>query len=515
AAREMRDADTWIVPTFNYELRTAKPVMLYWLMRASYDMFGVSEWSARLPSALAACLAVLLTYELARRMFSSATALLSGVVLTSVVQFGLLSHAATPDATLLLFTVLTYLAFWVGHTNDSRGWWIPTAAACGLAMLTKGPVGVALPGLVIFLYFAWNRELARLLDRRILWAGLVFLLVAGPWYGLVANETRGEWLKAFFGNENVNRFMNPMDGHSGDVWFYAIAILVMFAPWSVVIGLAMWYGVQGTHNRASEGKSSTITPEIRAHRCLVCWVLSYFLFFSAAATKLPNYIFPLYPALAILTARFLLQWREGALAVRSWLMPAGAGGLALVGFLFAGGLIYANAHMPGLRIWAVLGAIPVAGALAMGWYLHQGDRAAVVNSMAVASVAFIGTIVALPPIEVDRQKAPRELVRATGMADPDRDVRVAAFAWFEPSLVFYSGREVEILSSVAAVDEFLAVPTPGYLLIPSTTWERIETTVSGPHRILARHKDFLKKCEVLVITNQCSRVAATAAGPAR
>src|SRR6476661_5657907 len=96
AAREMYEAGTWVIPTFNFELRTAKPVMLYWLQRVSYAAFGVSEWSARLPSVLAGWLAVLLTYELARRMFGRATGLCAGVVLASVMQFGLLAHAATP-----------------------------------------------------------------------------------------------------------------------------------------------------------------------------------------------------------------------------------------------------------------------------------------------------------------------------------------------------------------------------------------------------------------------------------
>ena len=179
AAREMREAGTWVIPTFNFELRTAKPVMLYWLQRTSYAAFGVGEWSARLPSALAGWLTVLLTYELARRMFGRPTGVLAGLVLASAVEFCVLAHAATPDATLLLFTVLTYFAFWVGHENGRRWWWVPTAAACGLAALTKGPVGVALPGLVLLLYFAWNRELSRLLDRRLGWAALAFLSSPG------------------------------------------------------------------------------------------------------------------------------------------------------------------------------------------------------------------------------------------------------------------------------------------------------------------------------------------------
>ena len=520
AAREMRDAGTWVVPTFNYQLRTAKPVMLYWLQRASYATFGVSEWSARLPSVLAAWVAVLLTYEIARRMFSRGTALLAGIVLTSVVQFGLLSHAATPDATLLLFTVLTYLAFWAGHANGSRRWWLPTAAACGLAMLTKGPVGVALPGLVILLYFAWNRELGRLLDRRIFGAMGVFLLVAGPWYGFVSNETRGEWLKAFFGNENVNRFMNPLEGHSGGVWFYPAVVTAMFAPWSAVIGLALWYAVRGTRNPTDSiagpaSEAGGVPESIRAHRFLVCWVGAYVVFFSAAATKLPNYVFPIYPALAILTARFLTLWRDGTVPMPRWILPAGAAALAVVGVAFAGGLVYADREFPGVGFWAVLGTIPVLGAAVMAWFLRRGEQRGVVNAMAVASVAFVGLAVALPAEVVDRKKAPRELVRETGLANPDRDVRVAAYAWFQPSVVFYTGREVAELKTAEKAAEFLSVPTPGYLFVPAVRWDEMAAAVTVPHRVAARHFDFLKKCEVLVITNEPGRDVAAVARPAR
>jgi 4-amino-4-deoxy-L-arabinose transferase-like glycosyltransferase len=248
AAREMRDNGTWVIPTFNYQLRTAKPVMLYWLQRASYSVFGISEWSARLPSVLCAWLTILLTYEIARRMFGRPTGLLAGIVLASAIEFCMLAHAATPDSTLLLFTVLTYYLFWSRHEDGSRKWWLPTAAACGLAVLTKGPVGVALPGLVFFLYFAWNRELSRLLDHKILWAFLVFALVAGPWYGIVTAETRGQWASAFFGRENLQRFSTPMENHRGPFFYHAAALLVLFTPWSVFLLGAIWYGVKGARS---------------------------------------------------------------------------------------------------------------------------------------------------------------------------------------------------------------------------------------------------------------------------
>ena len=507
AAREMHEAHTWVIPTFNYELRTAKPVMLYWLQRASYAAFGVNEWSARLPSALAAWLTVLLTYELARRMFGRPTGLLGGLVLASAIEFCVLAHAATPDATLLLFTVLTYYLFWVGHENGKKSWWVPTAAACGLAALTKGPVGVALPGLVLLWYFAWNRELRRLVDRRIVWAALAFLLVAGPWYGLVTAETRGEWARKFFLNENVTRALQPLEDHNGPVYYHAAALLVLFAPWSIFILGSVGYGVKWSNECPPVATGGLARP----YRFLLCWFAAYLVGFSLVSTKLPNYVLPLYPALAILTARLLVRWREGESLAR-WLMPASVGAMLLMAATVGGGLLVVGGAVPvlpakartfpGLERWAGLGLVPLVGAAGMAWFLRKNDRGGVVTTASVTATAFVGLIAAFPIQVMDRYKAPRELVRESGVGDPGRDVRAGSFDWFQPSVVFYARREVEKIPSPERVAEFLAVPTPGYLFIPEPTWRLwIAPLVKGPHRVAARHFDFYRNCDILVITN--------------
>jgi 4-amino-4-deoxy-L-arabinose transferase-like glycosyltransferase len=519
AAREMRDNDTWVIPTFNYKLRTAKPVMQYWLQRVSYAAFGVDEWSARLPSVFAAWGAVLLTYELARRMFDRVTGLLAGVVLASAFEFCMLAHAATPDAVLLVFTVLTYYLFWRNHEGDSRKWWVPTAVACALAVLTKGPIGVALPGLVLLLYFAWNRELLRLLDRKILTAGVVFLLLAGPWYGLVTAETRGAWLQAFLGKENMQRFTTPMENHRGPIYYHAAALFVLFAPWSAFIIGAVWYGVKATKRAprvddASAGACPAVTSgtELRAHRFLICWFGAYLVFFSVAATKLPNYVLPLYSALAILTARFLTRWHADALAVPKWLMPAAIAGVALTGLVAGGGMLVTsgavkvlpdNARLfPGLDRWAFLGLIPLVASVLMARALRAGDRGAFVRVAAVAAVLFTALLSAFPPLVIDQRKAARELVRESGAGDPGRDLRLAQFHWFQPSLVFYTGREVSELKEVERAAEFLAVPTPAYLFVPEQTWERnLRPYVGVPTRVVARRYDFYRNLDILVVTN--------------
>ena len=527
-AREMMEAGTWVVPTFNWELRTAKPVFLYWVQRLSFEAFGVSEWSARLPAVLFGLGSVLLTYELGRRMFDAATGLLAGIVLASAIQFCALSQAATPDAPLIFFTVLTFYLFWVGHEAGGRGWWVPTAAAAGLGALTKGPVAVGLPGLVVIIYFLWNREWRRILDRRLVWGALAFLAVAGPWYGFVASETRGEWAGKFFTDENLSRFAAAKEGHAGPPVYYLGAILVLFAPWSSMIGLTLWYGVKGARKSPSIAIDG-LSPAVRAHRFLVCWFTLYLVFFSVAATKLPNYIAPLYPALALLTARYLAQWRNRELDPPRWLTAAGTACVALTGLLIVVVLLVGSGVIsvkgvrtfPGVEWWAWIGLIPVAAAVAMGWLLRTGNRGGVVTAFAAGAVGMVGLIAAGVPPVIDRAKAAKVLVLTSGARQPDRDVRLAAVGYFQESLVFYAERRVWRGVPVEGVDpngapqtylrpftpddvaDLLALPLPVYVFVPEVVWaEQIAPRVTTPYRIAARKYDFYRNAEILVVTNE-------------
>jgi hypothetical protein len=262
-----------------------------------------------------------------------------------------------------------------------------------------------------------------------------------------------------------------------------------------------------------EGKGT-----VRPFRFLICWFAAYLVFFSAAATKLPNYVLPLYPAIAILTARFLTRWRSGALALPKWMMPSAIAALVLTAVATTGGLLVAGAAVkllpagsrvfPGAEWWAVLGIVPLAAAVVMARAIRANDRARFVRTMALGSVAFTALLAAFPPLAIDTQKAPRELVRASGVADPSRDIRLAHFDWFQPSVVFYAQREVAEVKSAELAALFLAVPTPGYLFIPAKTWEQhVETKVWVPTRVVARHHDFYRNCEVLVVTNDVTAVA--------
>jgi 4-amino-4-deoxy-L-arabinose transferase-like glycosyltransferase len=513
AAREMWEADSWITPIFNFELRTAKPALLYWLQGTSYSIFGVNEFAARLPSVLAGMLTILLVYELGRGMFGAGAGLLAGIILASALEFCMLAHAATPDATLLLFTVLTFYFFWRSVETGRTGWYIPAGAAAGLAVLTKGPIGLALPGLVVLIYFAWNRELRKVWDRRVLQSLGTFLLVALPWYILVAVETRGVWAAKFLGRENLFRFMQPMENHSGPVIYHALGILVLFAPWSVFLMGALWHGVRSSRTaRPDDSTAPAISKETRANRLLLSWFACYLVFFSIAATKLPNYVLPLYPAIAVLTGRFLASWRRAEFRLPRWVMPTAVAALAfvgvvtIVGFLVVGGTIrlpFGKMRLlTGLEDWAFLGLIPMTAAVVAGFALRRDRRDRFLVTCATAAVFFVASIAAFPSMCLDAHKGPKALVEQAQANQPGREIRLAGLYYFQPSLVFYGQREVRKLESLEQTVEFLSLPYPAYLFVPEPMWRKYAPHVPVAYRQIAKQYDFLKNCEVLVVTNQ-------------
>jgi hypothetical protein len=155
----------------------------------------------------------------------------------------------------------------------------------------------------------------------------------------------------------------------------------------------------------------------------------------------------------------------------------------------------------------VLAIVPLAAAVVRARAVRANDRARFVLAMTAGAVAFTALAAAFPPLTIDAQKAPKELVRASGVDDPSRDVRLAHFDWFQPSVVFYARRELTEVFSPDKAAEFLAVPTPGYLFVPAKTWEQVEPKVTVPIRIVARHRDFYRNCDILVVTNDVTATA--------
>lgn len=517
-AREMLEADTWVVPTFNHVLRTDKPPLQYWCILVSYKLFGISEWSARLPSALASMLTLVVVYELGRQCFNRRTGLLSSIVLGSSLYFSVVAHAVTPDAFLILTTLLTFTLFACQYESQGTSWLVLIGITTGLAVLAKGPVGLVLPVSIVGMFLIWERQWHRLQHRHVLFGCLLFAVVAAPWYIAVGIETRWAFWRGFFLRHNVDRFMSPMEGHRGGWWFHPLVLLAAMSPWTIFLGPVSWFAWKGEATKEAMDKSwwrRWLRPSVGSqwkYRFLFCWILVWMSVFSIAATKLPNYIVPLYPALAVLIARFLERCMAGEIHLPVWIWRTVLGLFGLVGIACSAGMLIASAELdlpfmrgrviPSLSILACLGLIPILGALLGYRYWHAGRVDRMAWTLSLSSVLWLASMAAFGVGVVDQARAPRALALAINQVEETGDYLVGCHARYHPSLVFYTGRTLQrSLNDQEAID-LLHCPWPAFLVIGGKDWPRIEPRIQVPTNVLSRRFDFQSGQELLLIWNR-------------
>ena len=306
-AREILLTQDWVTPHENFLPVLDKPIFFYWLIAFCYKLFGVSEWSARLPSALAGFGIIVLTYVFVRKFLGPWEALWSGLILVTNIEFFLLSRTVIFDMTLtFLITLALCLFYWGLHTDDRtnrRIFLLLMYASMGVGTLVKGPIGFILPGMVIFSYLLLARKWDFLRDMQLLLGGIFFILVVAPWYGWVEIRNPG-YLRYFFWEENFVRFLTPHFHRSGAWYYFFIVLAVGFLPWTFLLPC-----VAKAHWKRAVGEIPLF---------LVLWTALPFLFFSFSDSKLPHYILPIYPPFAILVGQWLASNLKSSLEGKSW-----------------------------------------------------------------------------------------------------------------------------------------------------------------------------------------------------
>ena len=510
---EMLESGNWIVPTFNYRLREDKPVLIYWLQMGCYRVLGVNETAARLPSALAALLTIVVVYELGRRMFGVATGLLAGLILGGSVGLLGAAHFANPDALLVAFCTLTLALIWTDQQGERRGTLAWVGVACGLAVLAKGPIGLLAPAGICVAYYAWQRQLSRLLDWRIGDIALAFVLVAAPWYVWVTVDTRGAWIRGFWEKHHVERGMTAMENHSGPLYYYLLVLCAGLLPWSIFLGPTVLHAWKRLRLPDSADRPAV--------RFLVVWVGAFLVFFSIVRTKLPNYILPAYPALALLTAHMLQRWRVGEWDMPRWMARLALFVMALagvgisVGILVGAGVLeidgFRSRLYPDLAPWAWLGAIFVVAAGVAGWMLWRDRRGGVLVTVGAAGVLFAALIAGGGILALEPQKATKALVAALPAGHQEREVRIAAYRFFQPSLVFYCRRAVARFEVGAVAGAFLRGPYESYLFVPEDVWnDELRATAPEGARVIEARYDLYSNRRVLLVGTPAAKGEAVA-----
>src|SRR5436309_5682669 len=244
AAREMVASGDWLTPTLNGTPRFAKPILIYWLIACSYLVFGVSEFTARLPSALFGTLLVLMQYAFATRMFGPTVGLRAALMLLLNFEVLAIGRMVLTDMVLVFFTTLSIFSFFLAASppaskGRAKRWYWGFYLGMALATLTKGPVGVLVPLLAVLPYLLLTgrwREAAR--ECRLLPGTVVLLLIAAPWYAAMLLLHGAGYAESARG-DTVTRFFSAIGGHGGTILFYIPILFLGFFPWSGFLPAAL------------------------------------------------------------------------------------------------------------------------------------------------------------------------------------------------------------------------------------------------------------------------------------
>src|SRR5688572_25377375 len=310
--REMIETGDYVTPSFNFQLRMNKPVLSYWNVAASYHLFGVSEWSERLPIAIGALVIIGTAFGLGRLLGGTFAGLLAALVLATSPRFVLLARRIIIDIHITMWTGLVLLLFALAETRPQRRrlYLCLMYAAAGFGVLTKGPVAVFLPAVVFFIYLASQKRLGDLRHMMLPPGALISLTIVVPWYYFLYREHGWEYIGSFIFGENLGRFAEAMGEQSRGVLFYIPVMLADLFPWSLMIPIALWWAIRDERQN-------------RVARLLVVWSAAIVVFFSLSGTKEDLYILPVLPAEAALIGAMLAQaidsrrvaWAAGATAV--------------------------------------------------------------------------------------------------------------------------------------------------------------------------------------------------------
>ncbi len=284
-AREMLQSGSLLVPHLNYVAYVEKPPLLYWLTTLSFWIFGVSEFAARIPVAMSAIAGVLATYVFALRAFGRRHAILAAAILATTPLYALMAQVLTTDMTLTALVTIATFSFYLHWHEGGRWCWI-AYVAMGLAVMTKGPVGAALPILSMLIWLALKRELRGAIAKFRVVPGLMLTtLIAAPWFVMMSIREPG-FADFYFVGEHLRRFFETDYSHSEAFYFYVPVLAIGLLPWTLLVPFLTW-------REAPRNPARSL--------CLVAASVTL-VAFSCANAKLIPYILPAVPPLAVLIA---------------------------------------------------------------------------------------------------------------------------------------------------------------------------------------------------------------------
>jgi len=435
-AREILVLKDWVTPHYDFIPRLDKPILFFDVVALSYKLFGISEWSSRLSSALAALGCLFLTYFLSRTWFGRSVGLWSALILLTSVEFFALSQIVISDMLLTFFLTLALCCFVLGQSRIDRGngraHFLLMYAAIGAATATKGPIGFLLPAAVVVFYMLLTRRWVLLRYMELPWGAMLLIAVAVPWYVLVEYRHPG-YLHHFIWEENVARFATTEFKRTGP-WYYFLAVLSGgFLPWTTLLPLT----IRNLWKRQLDSERLFLT----------LWIVLPLFVFSLSSSKLPHYVLPVYPPLAIMVGATIEPLLRGSSLKTRWFLafpPAYffllSFGVILV-FLWPGFLpdrlqVYLHTTFAKIFVLLVMGIVAALIFTLVGIRRHRWRRQGFLYL--ATSVGFVLFILCaeLIVVTVSTQRSSKQLAHKASLFIGEDD-QIVLFQGYPSSLPFY------------------------------------------------------------------------------
>lgn len=455
SSKQMIESGQYVDIRFQNDVRYKKPIGIYWLQAGAVkagEALGIPRarttiWLYRLPSLAGAVGAVLMTYWAAIAFVGRRAALLAALMLASSILLGVEARLAKTDAALLFACVTAmgamgriYLAA-RSAPRSGRDWAMPALLWTAMA------AGVLLKGPLILMFVVLAAATLSILERNWRWLGALrplpggawMLLLVLPWFAAILAKSGGAFFRDSIGHDMLAKVFSGQEAHGAPPGFYLALFWVTFWPGSVLAGLA-----------APKIWEMRREPSVRF---LLAWIAPSWVVFECVVTKLPHYVLPLYPAVAILIARMV---DRGTLSKARWMRPGLAGWFVLPAVIAVAIpiLFIRFENDPGIVAWPFAGAALIAGLFAWRLYDVDGAERALLRGMAAS--LFLGMAVyaasfpSLPALFPSTLVA--RAVQEAGCSDPRL---VSTYAYQEPSLVFLLGTGTRFADGIGAA-EFIA-----------------------------------------------------------
>jgi 4-amino-4-deoxy-L-arabinose transferase-like glycosyltransferase len=444
--REMATTGDWVTPRLNGIKYFEKPALQYWMTAAAYRAFGIHQWTARLWPALSGFLGVVFIGFVGLRIAGPLTGMYAAAALGSCVWYALNAHVLTLDAGVTFCMAAGLGSLLIAQRAEStrrqqRNWMLTAWVALALAVLSKGLIGLVLPGGALIVYTAITRDWALWRRLHLVTGTLVFVAVAAPWFVVVSLRNR-EFFDFFFIHEHFTRFLTHEARREGPWWYFIPIFIVGVLPWLTVVAWtarSAWVDARIDRNGFSW------------ERFAIVWTVVIFVFFSASGSKLPSYILPIFPAIALIVGAQLVRLPSSTLARLTVPLVVMCGVCAAVVLFGYAGIAerFADARQPLAPLLAYAPWIQagltlafVGGAASLLW-LRAGKRTAAILSVALTSLAASMLVLSGHDELADTRSAAPLLAKVTGADSPLRtDVPFYSVKMYDQTLPYYLGHTV-------------------------------------------------------------------------